>query len=334
MQTRQLGKSELRPSVIGLGALHFGAYLDERAATEMVHHALSSGVSFIDVGPLYGNGMAESIVGKAIKGRRSKYLLSTKVGLARSARPDGTFGVKVVPLRPDRIRAALEQSLRELQTDHIDLFQFHAFDDSTPLEASFEAMDRLVREGKVLAVGASNYDPDELSRVVSTIGANGWSPLAALECHYNAIERRAEERILPICREARISVIPYRSLARGILTGKYTQGGSIPERSRAADSWRVRLLLEDATLNLVSALDRYARGHGRTVAQLAIAWLLARQEIGSVLIGARDRAQFDECAAATDWQLEAGQLKEIDDIVAGEGLSRQVAKAPDVFFEK
>ncbi len=334
MRTRQLGKSELWSSVIGLGALHFGVYLDEGDAIGMVHHALASGVNFIDTGPLYGNGMAETIVGKAIKGRRGKCLLSTKVGLARNTRPDGTFGVEVVPLRPERIRAALEKSLRELQTDYIDLFQFHAFDDSTALEESFETMDRLVQEGKILAVGASNYDANELLRVISTIRANNWLPLAALECHYNAIERRAESQILPICREWQISIIPYRSLARGILTGKYTPEGTIPEHSRAVDSWRVRRLLDDATLRLVGALSSYARENGHSVTELAIAWHLSRQETGSVLIGARNQAQFDECAKATSWQLNASQLQEIDTIIENEGRSQFVAKSPDVFFEK
>lgn len=334
MEKRRLGVSSVDVSVIGLGGLHFGVYLDETQSTRLVHHALDRGVNLIDTGPLYGNGQSETIVGKAIKGRRDQVVLTTKVGLARRTLPDGSFGVEVVPLRADRIRECLEQSLRALGTDHVDLFQFHAFDADTPVEDSFEVMDKLVAEGKILAVGASNYDPAELSAVVRAIGSNGWAPLVALESHYNMIERMVEKDLLPICADNGVGVIPYRSLARGILTGKYRLGGPIPEKSRAADSWRVRNWLQDETLALVAALEAFALKHGRSVVELSLAWLLAQPLVPTVLIGARDIEQFDACANAATWSLSTAELAEIDAIVSTQGQSERVLSLPEVYFEK
>lgn len=334
MEKRRLGASSVEVSTVGLGGLHFGVYLDEIQSTRLVHHALDRGVNFVDTGPLYGNGQSETIVGKAIKGRRDQVVLTTKVGLARRTLADGSFGVEVVPLRADRIRECLEQSLRALGTDYVDLFQFHAFDPDTPVEASFEVMDQLVTEGKIRAVGASNYDPTELSAVVQAIGSNGWAPLVALESHYNMIERMVEKELLPICSSNGVGIIPYRSLARGILTGKYRLGSAIPEKSRAADSWRVRNWLQDETLALVAALEVFALQHGRSVVELSIAWLLAQPLVPSVLIGARDIPQFDACADAATWSLSAGELAEIDEIILAHGQKERVSSLPEVYFEK
>ena len=334
MKLRKIGSSSLKASSVGLGALHFGTYLNASETARLISHAESAGVNIIDTGPLYGNGQSEVIVGNAIKGKRDKFLLTTKVGLSRRTLLDGSFGVEVIPLRADAIRSSLESSLRQLGTDYIDLFQFHAFDSQTPLEESFEVMDRLVQEGKIRAVGASNYEPDELSRVISVVSQNQWSPLASLETHYNMIERRAENELCGLCKTHDIGLIPYHSLARGILTGKYKLSEDVPENSRAASSWRVSKGLTDGTLTLTNSPADYAQTLGYTLTQMSIAWLLAKQEIPTVLVGARDVSQLDDILIGTEWVLSHDDLEEIDQIIDLHKQTKFVASMPTTFLEK
>ena len=333
MKRRAIGKSTLQTSPIGLGALHFGTYLNEANSIRLIDHANAVGINMIDTGPLYGNGQAETIVGKAIKGNRDQFILTTKVGLCRRTLPDGSFGVKLTPLREKEIRRSLEDSLLKLGTDYVDLFQFHAFDEETPLDHSFEIMDKLVSEGKIRAVGASNYDPIQLARVVSLTTKNSWSPLASLETHYNMIERKAEEGLCMQCRNHSIGLIPYRALARGILTGKYKAGEDIPKNSRGADSWRVSRWLTDGTLSLTGALAKYSQAKGFTLAQLSVAWLLTKKEIPLVLIGARNLSQLDDILKCSQLDLRDDDLKKIDKIINQQGQSETVASLPLTFFE-
>ncbi len=334
MKFRRLGLSDLNVSILGLGCLHFGVYLTEIESINMVHHAFQNGINLIDTGPLYGNGLSEDIVGKAIRGRRDKVILTTKMGLARRKLADGSFGVEVVPLSAERIRDSLEKSLKEIGTDYIDVFQFHAYDNYTPLEESLGEMDRLVAEGKIRSIAVSNYDPNELEAVLTIIRKNSWQPLVAIETHYNVIERMVEKELLPICEKNQVSVIPYRALARGILTGKYGSEGTIPSNSRAEDSWRVRQWLSPETLAVVSSLEAFAIQNGRTVSELALAWLFAKPNIGSVLIGARDIGQLQTCLDSCSWTLDREHLMEIDRLIDLHGQTDHVVTHPNVYFEK
>jgi aryl-alcohol dehydrogenase-like predicted oxidoreductase len=334
MERRQVGASPLKASILGLGALHFGAYLGETESIDLIHRAHDAGINLIDTGPLYGNGDSEAIVGRAIKGRRDRFLITTKAGLARRVLDDGSFGVEVVALTREEIRRALESSLRAIGTDYIDLFQLHAFDPTTPLEESLEALSALLREGSIRAIGISNYDPGELGRAIRVVATNRCAPIAALECHYNLIERRAEAEILPLCKTAGIGLIPYRALARGILTGKYREGRPLPEKSRAADSWRVRRGLAGETLRLVAELETFAASYGRTMTELALAWLLANQQVPTILFGARNRTQLELCVGAAEWRLTTDDLLKMDQIVSGQNQLDRVRSLPDTFFEK
>lgn len=334
MKYRKLGQSDINVSILGLGCLHFGAYLSEIESIDMLHHAFQHGINFIDTGPLYGNGLSENIVGKAIRGCRDKVILTTKVGLARRKLSDGSFGVEVVPLNVQGIRDGLERSLKEIGTDYIDVFQFHAYDNDTPLEDSFGEMDRLVREGKIRSIAVSNYNPEELQAVLSIIKKNSWQPLVAIETHYNVIERMNEKELLPICEKNRVGVIPYRALARGILTGKYGSAGVIPTNSRAKDSWRVRQWLSTETLAVVSSLEAFAIQSGRTVSELSLAWLFARPNIGSVLVGTRNMGQLQTCLDSCSWVLTSQDLVEVDRLIDVHGQKTHVVTHPEVYFEK
>ena len=334
MILKQLGQSDLNVSQIGLGALHFGAYLTEKQSAEIICYALDSGINLIDVGPLYGNGLAERIVGKAIAGRRDQVVLTTKVGLARRELADGSFGVDVLPLTPGNIRKSLESSLVELGTDYIDLFQFHAYDANTPLEDSFGVMNELVGEGKVRAIGVSNFSPEELLTSINVIEKNSWTPIASIESHYNMIERMVEGSLAEICLDHNIGMLPYRSLARGILTGKYRIGEPLPVNSRAVDSWRVRDWLTDDTLSLVESLSKYAKENNSCITGLSLSWLLAQKFVPSLLVGARSIEQLEGSISALNWSLTELDLIDVDEIIVSMNQLSKVRSLPNVYFEK
>jgi aryl-alcohol dehydrogenase-like predicted oxidoreductase len=330
MQLRELGNSGLRASRLGLGALHFGAFLNERESREVIDSALDAGINFIDTGPLYGNGESESIVGRAISSQRDQVLIGTKVGLKGRTKKSGSFEVELVPLTSSEIRSSVERSLKRMNTDYIDLLQLHAFDPVTPVEETFEELARLVDEGKIRAVGCANYDPDDLATV---IGAAPAVRMATSQCHYNMIERRAEKELIPACVNNGISVICYRTLARGILTGKYEPGQPPPPESRGAMSQPIREQLGDEMTNLVVAIKLLADEFGRTPTELALAWLLSAPSVGVVLIGTRNVSQLQTCVRASGWNLTELERARVDQIIESQKLTSRVHASPELFFE-
>ena len=333
MEHRTLGKSSLKPSVLGLGGLHFGVFSDEKQANRIVRRALDLGINFIDTAPLYGNGRSESFIRQAIGGRRQEVILATKVGLEPRTTGEGMFGVAVAPLDRAAIRASLERSLRELGTDCIDLFQLHAFNPEYPPEETLSTLDQLVAEGKIRFTGCSNYDSGQLNLMMGVAEENGWAGFTSLQAHYNLIERRCEKEIVPACRARGIGVVCNRALARGVLTGKYKWNRPYPEGSRAQSSVRVRRCLAESTLGLVEKLDRFAQERGWTSTALAVAWLLAQPGVSVVLAGVRDVTQLEACIRATQWHLSREDLGEIDRLIGQTGLLPQLTAAPETFLE-
>lgn len=334
MEHRPLGRSGLRPSALGLGALHFGVFLDRAASVRLVHKALDAGVTLIDTAPMYGQGRSEAFVGKAVRGRRGDVIIATKVGLEPSPRQDGSMGVRVVPLSRERIRLSLERSLKDLGTDYVDLFQVHAFDEHTPVEETLGTLEELIREGKIRFAGCSNFSDIELDRSMAVARRMGVTGYASAQCHYNMIERRAGEALASPCRDHGVGIMCNRALARGILTGKYKPGHPIPEGSRAATSDRVRRWLDDSTLQLIDALVSFAADRGRTATELAIAWLLAQDNVSTVLVGTRGPEQLEHCVAGSAWRPSSEEISEIDSIINGMGLMPQVRSLPPDFLEK
>ncbi|MDO8568369.1 MAG: aldo/keto reductase, partial [Dehalococcoidales bacterium] len=291
MEYRNLGS--LKASVLGIGGLHFGNLCDQATTTRIIHQALDTGINFIDTAPMYGNGYSEGYIGNAIRGYRHDVLIATKVGLEPKITRDGTDGVSVVPLDEKNIRSSVDKSLRALGTDYIDLYQVHAFDPNTPVEATMATLDALVKEGKIRLIGCSNYLRGEIELASAAEAKNGWTQFVSFQTHYNLIERRAEQEVIPSCHALGVGIICNRALARGILTGKYKPSQPLPEGSRAVTSYRIRRWLSEGTLRLVAALDEWAQKHSRTVIELAIAWLLAKPDVSVVLVGVRDIHQLE-----------------------------------------
>jgi len=334
IEQRPLGTSDIRVSVLGLGALHFGVFLDPGESKTVIHHAMDLGVNFIDTAPIYGEGRSEKIVGSALAGRRQEIIVATKVGLVSTRSSSGEFGVKTHKLSNEQIRSSLENSLRSLRTDYIDLYYAHAFDHSTPIDETLETFERLKEEGKIREYATSNYTPYELEITIQAAISNHFSNMAASQVHYNMIERNAGEQLSSIATRHGISLLCNRSLARGILGGRYYVGKNPHSDTRAASSVRIRRLLTDDTLGMVEKLSNYAIAQGHSLVELALSWVLTRPAITGVLIGARNEEQLNECIAGTSWKLSDDDIESVESVINSSGLRDQISTQPELFFEQ
>ncbi len=332
MEQRIMGNSDLKVSELGIGALHFGTYCDQNATNQIIHHALDLGFNFIDTAPMYGQGQSEAFVKNAIQGRRDQILLSTKVGLEPRFEADGRFECNIVPLTKQRIRESLEKSLKALGTEYIDLYQIHAFDHKTPIEETMETLEKLVKEGKIRYIGCSNYDGDNLDTAMNAVSSDAKNSFVSLQTQYNLLERRAERDIVPVCQKHNVGLICNRALARGILSGKYQVGQSIPEGSRAALSIKVRESLSDNIIQVIGALQGFAKALGREVIELALAWLLARPQVSLVLVGVRNILQLETCKEAVNWKLSDKNLEDLDAILEKFNLLARTYLIPEVLI--
>ncbi|NOZ62422.1 MAG: aldo/keto reductase [Calditrichaeota bacterium] len=310
MKTRKLGKNGPELSVIGLGAWAIGGpwqwgwgKQDDDDSIRTIHRALDLGISWIDTAPVYGLGHSEEIVGRALKGIREKFFIATKCGLVWNSK-----GKIRNDLSPVSIRKEAEDSLRRLDTDYIDLFQFHWPDPNMPVEKSWETMVRLKDEGKIRYLGVSNFDVELMQRAEKIAHIDSLQPL------YNMLDRGAGKEILPFCQKNGTGVVVYSPMKSGLLTGKFDA-----ERL-AADDWRrkshdFREPKLSKNLALIDALRPFAEKFDVTVAQLAIAWVLRNEAVTSAIVGARGPDQIQETAAAANVKIEPEDWDEIDRLI-------------------
>jgi len=297
MRKRRLGGSQLEVSVVGLGCNNFGGRTDEAASRAVIDAALDAGIDFFDTADVYGNrGGSEEIIGRALAGRRDSVVLATKFGhdlddgeTARGARP--------------YIRKAIEASLRRLQTDRIDLYQYHRPDGVTPIEETLAALDELVQEGKVRAIGSSNFTAAMVEQAHAIAAARGLTPFVSEQSEYSWVSRQAEAELLPVCQRLGIGFIPYFPLASGLLTGKYRRSEPPPEGTRLHGRQ-----LDEQRLERVERLEELAREFGVSLLELAIGGLAAQPAVASVIAGATKPEQVRANAAAGTWEPSADQL--------------------------
>ena len=311
MEHRHLGRSGLRVSVIGLGGNTFGRYADEEQTARIVHQALDLGVNFLDTADVYNAGKSEEFIGKALRGRREEALIATKAGFATGDNPNQRGSSR------KHLLESCDASLRRLSVDTIDLYQIHAFDSETPLEETLGALDDLVHSGKVRYIGCSNYNA---WRVVQSLWLSDRKRLTSyisVQPEYNLLERGIERALVPACLEFGLGIIPYSPLAGGVLTGKYTPGEPAPEGTRGYNNPRFESRLQRATLEAVQRLDAWARQRGHTVSELALAWLVARPGVSTVIAGATRPEQVVTNVRAAEWQLSQEDMQEIDRLLAG-----------------
>jgi aryl-alcohol dehydrogenase-like predicted oxidoreductase len=314
MEYRNLGKSDLKPSVISIGGDTFGRDIDEPTSLAVIDHALGAGINYIDTADVYGRGggKSEEIIGKAVKGRRSSVMIATKFGVAvgegsqQFASRDG-LGSR------SYIMKAAEASLRRLNTDYIDLYQFHQTDPATPIEETLRAMDDLVKQGKVRFIGCSNLPGWELAEAMAASKSLGVKSFVSDQPRYNLLDRHCEEEVVPCCQYYGLGVIPWYPLAGGFLTGKYRRGAQIPSGTRFGSNPPMYLwLLTDSNFDVLEKLERFASDRGHTVAELAIAWLVAHPFVSTVIAGVTRPQQVDGNIAAAAWTLSDDEVKQVD----------------------
>jgi len=322
MEYRKLGNCGLKVSEIGLGANTFGLRVDEASCFTIVNHALELGINYIDTANVYGKGDSEELLGKALKGKRSQVILATKFGKVMGNKPNERGASRYC------IMGEVEASLRRLQTDYIDLYQIHEPDPATPLEETLRALDDLVRAGKVRYLGTSNFAAWQLCDALWTARMHNLNTLVTEQSRYNLLDRNIEKELVPFCRAHNIGIIPWGPLAGGFLTGKYRKGEKISTEWRLDDKAKVRgkafygNLFSESNWDKLSSLDEFARRRGHTIGELAIAWLLAKPWVATVIIGAREAEQVAANVAASGWKLSAEEVSEVDNLSGGNELGK------------
>ena len=310
MECRQLGNSGVRVSVVGLGTNRFGSeVVPQESVSKIIDAAVESGINFIDSANLYTGGRSEESLGHALKGRRDKFVLATKFSFIIGDGPNDGGASRY------HLMQAIEASLRRLQTDRIDLYYLHRWDEKTPIEETLRALDDLIRMGKVLYVGASACAAWQLAHANLLAQVRGWTPFVVIQSHYHMLERSVEQEVLPSCRAHHVGFVPYYPLAGGFLTGKYRRDQPPPPGSRGETNDYVREYMNEANYHKIEQLAAWAQRRGRGLNELAEAWLLAQPQVCSVISGATKPAHVLTNAKAADWRLTAGELAEIDAIL-------------------
>jgi len=300
MELRRLGDSDLEVSRVGLGCNNFGGRIGAAATRAVVDAALDAGITFFDTANIYGNrGGSEELLGELLQGRRDRVVLATKFG------HDMRDGVEARGAA-SYVRSAIEASLERLRTDHVDLYYLHRPDPATPIAETLGALDELVREGKVRAIGCSNFTAELLVEADRVARENGTARFVVVQNHFNLLEREQGDSVLPLCRELNVAFVPFFPLASGLLTGKVRRGEAAAEGTRLAGQE-----FDDGTFDRVEALDRFASERGRTLLDLAMSALASTDGIASVIAGATKPEQIEANVSAGSWDLSEHELAEL-----------------------
>ena len=300
MELRSIGS--LQVSVVGLGCNNFGMRIDAAASERVVHAALDAGINFFDTADIYGGTKSEEFLGQALGRRRQQAIVATKFGMPVDEKRRGA--------RPEYIRQAVEDSLKRLGTDYIDLYQLHQPDLDVPVADTLGALDDLVKAGKVKEIGCSNFSAPQLDDAARAI-APGDTRFVSVQNEYSLLHREPERSVLPACERLGLAFLPYFPLASGLLTGKYEPGKAVPKDSRLSLSWAARFMSE-RNVAIAVALKAFATARRHSLLELAVSWLATRPQVASVIAGATSPEQVGANAASANWVLTQEELAEID----------------------
>lgn len=312
MEYRRLGRWGIQVSAVGLGSWLYGSRVDKATAQACVDRAFELGVNFFDTADMYHQGLAEQILGGALaRHPRDSFVLASKVNGRMGPGPNDAG------LSRKHIVRALEGSLERLGTDHLDLYQCHRFDPDVPLEEIGRAMDDLIRAGKLLYWGVSEWPAPELRRTVELCEARGWSPPVSDQVQYSALWRSPEDEIQPLCADLGVGLVAWSPLAKGVLSGKYTSTTDLPADSRASgeDSEYMQRYFNADVLAVVQRVEAVGDRCGATAAQLALAWCLSRQAVASVVIGATRVGHVDDNAGPGTFSVPEEAIRAVDEIL-------------------
>ncbi|KRA69229.1 aldo/keto reductase [Agrobacterium sp. LC34] len=317
MEYRYLGKSGLKVPVLSFGTGTFGGSgplfsnwgnQDAKEARRLIDICLEAGVNLFDTADVYSNGASEEVLGEAIKGRRDSVLISTKTSLPMGDGPNEAGSSRF------RLVRAVEDALRRLQTDHIDILQLHAFDVFTPVEEVLSTLDTLVRSGKVRYTGISNFSGWQIMKSMSVADRYGWPRYVVNQVYYSLVGRDYEWDLMPLGADQGLGAMVWSPLGWGRLTGKIRRGAPLPEGSRLHETASFGPPVDDEHLyRVIDALDAVAEETGRTIPQIALNWLLRRPTVSTVIIGARNEEQLRQNLDAVGWELTPAQVARLDE---------------------
>jgi aryl-alcohol dehydrogenase-like predicted oxidoreductase len=316
MKYRQMGKTGLRVSELCLGAMTFGRETTEGDSFKILDRFVEAGGNFIDTADVYSAGTSEEILGRWLKGKnRADFVIATKVRFSMGSGPND-FG-----LSRKHILDGVENSLRRLGTDCIDIYQIHRWDSDTPIEETLSALNALVRAGKVRYLGASNVAGYQLQKAIDVSRLHGWEPFTCLQPLYNLLDRSVEWELLPVCREEGVGVIPWSPLRGGWLSGKYRRDMSAPpaetrisdaEKNKWGERWSN--YANERTWAVIDELLAIAQETGKTAAQVALNWVMNRPGITAPIIGVRTMAHLEDNLDGTGWTLSDEQIKRLNQV--------------------
>jgi len=312
MPVRQIGSLDV--SLVGLGCNNFGGRTNERQSVEVVKAALDAGINFFDTADVYGGTRSEEILGAALGRDRAEVIVATKFGMTVSPERTGAA--------PEYLKSALEDSLRRLRTDYVDLYQLHRPDPATPIGDTLTALEDLVKAGKVREIGCSNFSAAQL-READAAAVGGAPRFVSVQNQYSLLDREPELEVLAECDHLGIAFIPFSPLANGLLSGKYRRGEPPPPGTRLAGmpAARRQTLLAAPTMDFVDELERFARQRGHSLLELAIAWLAAKAAVASVIAGATRAEQVWANVRAADWVLTEEELQAVDGLAPPPSLA-------------
>jgi aryl-alcohol dehydrogenase-like predicted oxidoreductase len=308
LETRQLGDGVLQLTVVGIGCNNFGRRLDAEGAANVVRAALDEGITFFDTADIYGAGQSEEMLGAALRGRRAAAIIATKFGMEMPV--EGHRGAS-----RRWIRVAVEDSLRRLGTDWIDLYQLHTPDPQTPIDETLETLTELVNEGKIRCAGSSNLAGWQIADADWTARSRGLTRFVSAQNAYSLLDRAVEEEVIPACAHFKVGLIPYSPLANGMLTGKHRRGQPPAPGTRLAIApTTAARWLTDRNFDIVEAVERFAHERNVSLLDVAIGWLAAQPQVVSVIAGAMSADQVRANAHAGRWRPSVADLEELDRI--------------------
>ncbi|MFC1953069.1 aldo/keto reductase [Chloroflexota bacterium] len=316
MKMRFLGNTGIKVSELCFGTMTFGGRgrhkiigeVNQKEADILVGMALDAGINFFDTADVYSEGLSEEICGRALGIQRKNVILATKVRARMGPGPNE------VGLSRHHILEGCAASLKRLGTDYIDLFQVHSFDPITPMEETIGALDDLVRAGKVRYIGCSNFAGWQLMKALSVSEKHGWEKYVSLQALYSLLSRELENELVPLCLDQGIGILIYSPLGGGFLTGKFRKEQPIPKDTRLGESMDNLPFKEEKGFEIIENLDTISKDHESTVAQAALNYLLRKQGVTSVIIGARTPEQLADNLRTTDWEMTPTEVKQLDEL--------------------
>ncbi len=307
MKYRKLGSTGLEVSEVGLGTNNFGGRLDYQSSDMVISQALDEGINFIDTSNSYGNSFSEEYIGRSLEGRRNQAIVATKVSSKMGEGPNQSGNSR------QHIMEQVDKSLLRLRSDHIDLYQIHWWDSTTPIEETLLTLNDLTVMGKIRYFGCSNFNAWQVCESLWTSKIRNINSFISVQPHYSILERKIEDELLPFTEKYNIGVLPYFPLANGFLTGKYRKGNPFPTGTRLDQS--NTKIFTDKNFELLEKLINFAEDRGRSVLDLAFAWLLFRENVSSVIAGATTADQVKSNAKTSGWKLSCEEYETINSLI-------------------